>query len=285
MDVPRRRVAAGPRRGHAAETSRGDRRGSIKGDRRRYGGTFLYHMAPNLVQVGLVVGLDYANPHLSPYKEFQRLKHHPKIARYLEGGEPVAYAARVINEGGLQSVPKLTFPGGALIGCSAGFLNVPKIKGTHTAMKSGMLAAEAVFEAVADEAAEGAVEPVASPRPRRNLLARRLRTPRNSHVVAAAPPRPASAERLPRGMTRRTGTRRRLKIPGSTRNSTRSGTTSPPLGSGACWEASRTRARPRTCSAAASRGRFVTTTSTRRPRRRRTTPRPSPSTIRSPTAS
>jgi len=130
-------------------------------DSSTYGGTFLYHMAPNLVQVGLVVGLDYANPHLSPYKEFQRLKHHPKIARYLEGGEPVAYAARVINEGGLQSVPKLTFPGGALIGCSAGFLNVPKIKGTHTAMKSGMLAAEAVFEAVADEAAEGAVEPVA----------------------------------------------------------------------------------------------------------------------------
>ena len=75
------------------------------------------------------MGLDYENPHLSPYKEFQRLKHHPSIAKFLEGGEPVAYAARVINEGGLQSIPKLTFPGGALVGCSAGFLNVPKIKG------------------------------------------------------------------------------------------------------------------------------------------------------------
>mmetsp|Transcript_22680 Transcript_22680/g.68061 ORF Transcript_22680/g.68061 Transcript_22680/m.68061 type:complete len:595 (-) Transcript_22680:61-1845(-) len=111
-----------------------------------YGGSFLYHMAPNMVQVGIVVGLDYKNPHLSPYKEFQRLKHHPSISKFLEGGEPVAYAARVINEGGLQSIPKLTFPGGALVGCSAGFLNVPKIKGTHTAMKSGMLAAEAVAE-------------------------------------------------------------------------------------------------------------------------------------------
>jgi electron-transferring-flavoprotein dehydrogenase len=111
-------------------------------------------MAPNLVHVGLVVGLDYANPHLSPYKEFQRLKHHPSMAKHLEGGDCVAYAARVINEGGLQSVPKLTFPGGVLIGCSAGFLNVPKIKGTHTAMKSGMLAAENVFEAIQTEERE-----------------------------------------------------------------------------------------------------------------------------------
>ncbi|CAH0367689.1 unnamed protein product [Pelagomonas calceolata] len=119
-----------------------------------YGGSFLYHMAPNLVHVGLVVGLDYANPHLSPYKEFQRLKHHPAMAKHLEGGDCVAYAARVINEGGLQSVPKLTFPGGVLIGCSAGFLNVPKIKGTHTAMKSGMLAAENVFESIQTEERE-----------------------------------------------------------------------------------------------------------------------------------
>ena len=119
-----------------------------------YGGSFLYHMAPNLVHVGLVVGLDYANPHLSPYKEFQRLKHHPAMAKHLEGGDCIQYAARVINEGGLQSVPKLTFPGGALVGCSAGFLNVPKIKGTHTAMKSGMLAAESVFDAVASEERE-----------------------------------------------------------------------------------------------------------------------------------
>ena len=97
------------------------------------------------------MGLDYANPHFSPYKEFQRLKHHPSMAKHLEGGDCVAYAARVINEGGLQSVPKLTFPGGVLIGCSAGFLNVPKIKGTHTAMKSGMLAAESVFESIQTE--------------------------------------------------------------------------------------------------------------------------------------
>ena len=113
-----------------------------------YGGSFLYHMAPDTVLVGFVVGLDYANPYLSPYREFQRWKHHPSIARQLEGGECLSYGARVINEGGLQAIPKLTFPGGALIGCAAGFLNVPKIKGTHTAMKSGMLAADAAFEAL-----------------------------------------------------------------------------------------------------------------------------------------
>jgi electron-transferring-flavoprotein dehydrogenase len=108
-----------------------------------YGGSFLYHMAPNLIQIGMVVGLDYENPHLSPYREFQRFKHHPAVAAHLAGGECVGYGARVINEGGFQSIPKLTFPGGALVGCAAGFLNVPKIKGTHTAMKSAMLAAEA----------------------------------------------------------------------------------------------------------------------------------------------
>ena len=113
-----------------------------------YGGSFLYHMAPDTVLVGFVVGLDYANPYLSPYSEFQRWKHHASIARHLEGGECVSYGARVINEGGFQAIPKLTFPGGALIGCSAGFVNVPKIKGTHTAMKSGMVAADAVFEAL-----------------------------------------------------------------------------------------------------------------------------------------
>jgi electron-transferring-flavoprotein dehydrogenase len=113
-----------------------------------YGGSFLYHMKPNLVLVGMVVGLDYQNPYLSPYEEFQRFKTHPAVARHLEGGEVVAYGARVINEGGFQAIPKLTFPGGALIGCSAGFLNVPKIKGTHTAMKSGMVAAEAVHAAL-----------------------------------------------------------------------------------------------------------------------------------------
>lgn len=116
-----------------------------------YGGSFLYHMSEDLVQVGFVVGLDYANPYLSPYQEFQRWKHHPEVKQFLEGGECIQYGARVINEGGFQSIPKLTFPGGALIGCSAGFVNVPKIKGTHTAMKSGMVAAEAVFDALTGE--------------------------------------------------------------------------------------------------------------------------------------
>jgi electron-transferring-flavoprotein dehydrogenase len=114
-------------------------------DTKTYGGTFLYHLEEDLVAVGLVIALDYANPHLSPFDEFQRAKTHPAIAAHLSGGKRIAYGARAINEGGYQSIPKLTFPGGALIGCSAGFLNVPKIKGSHTAMKSGMLAAEAAF--------------------------------------------------------------------------------------------------------------------------------------------
>jgi electron-transferring-flavoprotein dehydrogenase len=95
-----------------------------------------------------VVALDYKNPHLSPFDEFQRFKQHSKIRPMLEGGKRLSYGARAINEGGFQSIPKLTFPGGMLIGCSAGFLNVPKIKGSHTAMKSGMVAAEAVFDAL-----------------------------------------------------------------------------------------------------------------------------------------
>ncbi|MEE2997442.1 MAG: electron transfer flavoprotein-ubiquinone oxidoreductase [Pseudomonadota bacterium] len=115
---------------------------------RTYGGSFLYHFEENQVAVGFVVGLDYNNPHLSPFEEFQRFKTHPKIRPTFEGGRRIAYGARAINEGGYQSVPKLTFPGGLLIGCTAGFLNVPKIKGSHTAMKSGMLAAEAVFELI-----------------------------------------------------------------------------------------------------------------------------------------
>ena len=118
-----------------------------------YGGSFLYHLGGNQVAVGYVVGLDYANPHLSPFEEFQRFKTHPKVRSVFEGGRRVAYGARALNEGGFQSIPKLTFPGGCLVGCTAGFLNVPKIKGTHTAMKSGMLAAEAIFEALAQEAA------------------------------------------------------------------------------------------------------------------------------------
>ncbi len=113
-------------------------------DSATYGGSFLYHLENNQVAVGFVVGLDYANPYVNPFEEFQRFKTHPAIRPIFEGGRRVAYGARALNEGGLQSVPGLVFPGGALIGCAAGFLNVPKIKGSHTAMKSGMLAAEAV---------------------------------------------------------------------------------------------------------------------------------------------
>ena len=114
-----------------------------------WGGSFLYHQANNQVALGYVTALDYANPWINPFEEFQRWKQHPLIRELLEGGRRVAYGARAINEGGWQSVPKLAFPGGALIGCSAGFVNVPRIKGTHTAMKSGMLAAEAVAQAIA----------------------------------------------------------------------------------------------------------------------------------------
>ena len=114
-----------------------------------WGGGFLYHQANGQVALGFVTALDYANPYVSPYQEFQRWKHHPDIAAILEGGKRVAYGARVINEGGWQSVPKLAFPGGALIGCAAGFVNVPRIKGSHTAMKSGMLAAESLAAAIA----------------------------------------------------------------------------------------------------------------------------------------
>jgi electron-transferring-flavoprotein dehydrogenase len=113
-------------------------------DTKTYGGSFIYHLEDQQVAVGYVVGLDYENPYLDPFKEFQRFKTHPKIRPLFEGGTRIAYGARALNEGGFQSIPSLTFPGGALIGCAAGFLNVPKIKGTHTAMYSGMLAAEAV---------------------------------------------------------------------------------------------------------------------------------------------
>ena len=114
-----------------------------------WGGGFIYHQANNQIAIGFVVALDYKNPYLSPFEEFQRWKHHPDIAAILKGGRRVSYGARAINEGGWQSVPKLAFPGGALIGCSAGFVNVPRIKGSHTAMKSGMLAAEAAASAIA----------------------------------------------------------------------------------------------------------------------------------------
>ena len=109
-----------------------------------FGGSFMYHKKPNLVHVGLVVGLDYENPYISPYQEFQRWKHHPAIAKYLKNGECISYGARVLNEGGYHAIPKLSFPGGVLAGCSAGFLNSVKVKGSHTAMKSGMVAAEAI---------------------------------------------------------------------------------------------------------------------------------------------
>jgi electron-transferring-flavoprotein dehydrogenase len=113
-----------------------------------WGGGWIYHQANGQVSLGMVVALSYKNPHLSPFQEMQRWKTHPAIREMLEGGKRVAYGARAINEGGWQSIPRLAFPGGALIGCSAGFVNVPRIKGSHTALKSGMLAAEAAFAAV-----------------------------------------------------------------------------------------------------------------------------------------
>ncbi|KAK7069482.1 hypothetical protein SK128_004410 [Halocaridina rubra] len=133
-------------------------------DKNTYGGSFLYHLNEGqpLIAIGFVVALDYSNPYLSPFREFQKFKHHPSIEPILRGGTRISYGARALNEGGIQCIPKLTFPGGCLVGCSPGFMNVPKIKGTHTAMKSAMLAAEAVFETLTDEAKADAVgiEPV-----------------------------------------------------------------------------------------------------------------------------
>jgi electron-transferring-flavoprotein dehydrogenase len=116
-----------------------------------YGGSFLYHWGDNFLAYGFVIGLDYANPWLSPFEETQRFKTHPAIRPMFEGAKRIGYGARALNEGGFQSIPDLVFPGGAIIGCAAGFLNVPKVKGTHTAMKSGMCAAEAVAEALAGD--------------------------------------------------------------------------------------------------------------------------------------
>lgn len=113
-----------------------------------WGGSFMYHLENNQVYVGYVIGLDYKNPYLSPFDEFQRFKTHPKIRPYLEGGKRVSYGARALNEGGLQSLPKMQLPGGIITGCAAGTLNVPKIKGSHNAMKTGMLAAESIAEAL-----------------------------------------------------------------------------------------------------------------------------------------
>ena len=120
-------------------------------DRQTYGGSFLYHLENNQVAVGFVVGLDYQNPWMSPFDEFQRFKTHPAIRGYFEDGRRISYGARAISEGGFQSLPKLTFPGGVLVGDTAGFLNNAKIKGIHTSMKSGMTAAEAVYDALAQE--------------------------------------------------------------------------------------------------------------------------------------
>jgi electron-transferring-flavoprotein dehydrogenase len=129
------------------------------------GGSFLYHFGENLVSVGFVVHLDYANPYLNPFKEFQRAKLHPRIAEHLQGGRRISYGARALTEGGFQAIPRLAFPGGALIGCAAGFMNVPRIKGSHNAMLSGMMAAEAAFAAIGKgrsrdvlDAYEGAVK-------------------------------------------------------------------------------------------------------------------------------
>jgi electron-transferring-flavoprotein dehydrogenase len=136
-------------------------------DGKTYGGSFLYHLEDNQVAVGFVIGLDYRNPYLSPFDEFQRFKTHPAIRPTFEGGKRIAYGARALNEGGLQSLPKLTFPGGVLIGCEAGTLNVPKIKGTHTAMKSGMLAAEAAFAELTPARSDEGTD---DPRPRAELI-------------------------------------------------------------------------------------------------------------------
>lgn len=128
-------------------------------DKNTYGGSFLYHLNEStpLVAVGFVVGLDYSNPYLSPFQEFQRFKTHPSVKPVFEGGTRIAYGARALNEGGYQSIGKLSFPGGCLVGCSAGFLNVPKVKGSHYAMKSGILAAESIFEKLSSS--EQTIEP------------------------------------------------------------------------------------------------------------------------------
>ena len=118
-------------------------------DWKTYGGSFLYHLENNQVAVGYVVGLDYENPHLSPFEEFQRFKTHPAIRDTFAGGRRLSYGARALSEGGWQSIPELVFPGGALLGCAAGFMNVPRIKGSHNAILSGIHAAEAAFAAVA----------------------------------------------------------------------------------------------------------------------------------------
>jgi len=143
------------------------------------GGSFLYHFGDNYVAVGFVVHLNYKNPWISPFDEFQRFKHHPSVKSHLEGGKRIAYGARAITEGGWQSLPRLAFPGGALIGCSAGLVNVPRIKGSHNAIKSGMLAAEAAFAALAAGRSGDVLEEY-EPALRASWVARDLRAVRNA---------------------------------------------------------------------------------------------------------
>jgi electron-transferring-flavoprotein dehydrogenase len=148
-------------------------------DRETYGGSWTYHFGDNLVSVGFVIGLDYRNPWLSPFDEMQRFKTHPAIRPQFEGGRRIAYGARALSEGGFQSIPKLVFPGGLLIGDTAGFLNVPKIKGTHTAMKSGMVAAQACFEHLTGSSAAQAEVTAYPEQLRRTWLWEELRAVRN----------------------------------------------------------------------------------------------------------
>ncbi|MGR4001018.1 MAG: electron transfer flavoprotein-ubiquinone oxidoreductase [Alphaproteobacteria bacterium] len=154
-------------------------------DNRTWGGSFIYHLDKQQAAIGYVVGLDYRNPWLDPFMEFQRFKQHPAVRPMLEGGERIAYGARALNEGGLQSVPRLAFAGGVLVGCSAGFLNVPKIKGSHTAMKSGILAGEAIFAALV--AGRDSSEPLVSYEEavRASWLWEELRRVRNFRPAAA----------------------------------------------------------------------------------------------------
>ena len=149
-----------------------------------WGGGFLYHQQNNQVALGFVVALDYSNPYLSPFEEFQRWKTHPAIRAEIEGGRRLSYGARAINEGGWQAIPQLAFPGGTLIGCSAGFVNVPRIKGTHTAMKSGMLAAEAAFDALSKDRSNDVLESY-EPAVRSSWIDKELRMVRNAQPAVA----------------------------------------------------------------------------------------------------
>jgi electron-transferring-flavoprotein dehydrogenase len=149
-----------------------------------WGGGFLYHQDNGQVALGFVVALDYSNPYLSPFEEMQRWKTHPAIRAEIEGGKRVSYGARAINEGGFQAIPRLAFPGGALVGCSAGFVNVPRIKGSHTAMKSGMLAAEAAFTAITDGRSSDLLDSY-EPSLRSSWIATELKSVRNAQPAVA----------------------------------------------------------------------------------------------------